>query len=802
MKEWFYRLIGWIMVLEGFLLGGDLYSNRLAEGGFLHSGYSAADLILLFGAVLGILSLGSILLRRALRETFIKEVNELLKNEKWFIGLLITFGLLLYEAFQDFLFLRAEIDLVHYEGYQIFLIGHLSLLVWLFLGSIQVLLAAIVHRWELIKNWLVNLLKKKAFYVFVILAGLILIGSSLGIGDIFSSPQGQGFNKLNAPLLGIQVLIISLVLLLVTGLLNKLKERWTWMSVFKRDAVIMVLLVVITFSIWITIPIGEKTFTDLPQPPNYQFYPTSDSLYYEQGAYQFMVGNGIMANNHVGYPIYLAILHLIGGEGYEDILPLQIALISLIPMLLYKLTATLHTRFSGLVVSFLYIIRDSNAMRLGEHITLSNSAELMTEPLSAFGAILFSTLLIVWLQNPRKNQLLPLLSGGVMGWMVLIRVEVLAMIPMIGLIMLIYFRKDLKLWLRSIVLVGMGVVFLAGPWMIYSYTLTGSAQSMLLGEGHHLVKTIRDFQNENPNRKDQSELFPHHLANNLLQHVYYLPSNYQPLLTFASVPDLVRGNKVNTDMEGDNFSEKYLERYVRSLPYWWKGEWDGHLAPRSILPVLGSIALLVLGCSQIKKTKLWLAGLLGGLILTYAALYAAIGQSGGRFILIIDWISIVFYGLGLAWVLRKAAGYAGLGEPGDWWLNEEITAEADRKFRLYLSPVFISTSLLLFVIGLAHPLSVEWIPTRYTQEGLEERLSQVSLIEENLPAEGEQVVVYGKAIYPRFFEAGDHMADHRWGTVPESSYPRVEFYLVGTENTWAALPGEEGVEFFPHSVRF
>lgn len=155
--------------------------------------------------------------------------------------------------------------------------------------------------------------------------------------------------------------------------------------------------------------------------------------------------------------------------------------------------------------------------------------------------------------------------------------------------------------------------------------------------------------------------------------------------------------------------------------------------------------------------------------------------------------------MGLAWVLRKAAGYAGLGEPGDWWLNEEITAEADRKFRLYLSPVFISTSLLLFVIGLAHPLSVEWIPTRYTQEGLEERLSQVSLIEENLPAEGEQVVVYGKAIYPRFFEAGDHMADHRWGTVPESSYPRVEFYLVGTENTWAALPGEEGVEFFPHS---
>ena len=41
------------------------------------------------------------------------------------------------------------------------------------------------------------------------------------------------------------------------------------------------------------------------------------------------------------------------------------------------------------------------------------------------------------------------------------------------------------------------------------------------------------------------------------------------------------------------------------------------------------------------------------------------------------------------------------------------------------------------------------------------------------------------------------MVDHRRGTVPDFSYERVEFYLVGTENTWGALPGE--VEFFPHA---
>ena len=60
-------------------------------------------------------------------------------------------------------------------------------------------------------------------------------------------------------------------------------------------------------------------------------------------------------------------------------------------------------------------------------------------------------------------------------------------------------------------------------------------------------------------------------------------------------------------------------------------------------------------------------------------------------------------------------------------------------------------------------------------------------------------ILYGKANYPRYFEAGDRMSDNRSGLIPDYSYPRIEFYLVGPENNWVALPLEDAAEYFPHS---
>lgn len=322
---------------------------------------------------------------------------------------------------------------------------------------------------------------------------------------------------------------------------------------------------------------------------------------------------------------------------------------------------------------------------------------------------------------------------------------------------------------------------------------------MLLDEAHQLSRIAEDFSGDHPTgQKDRSDLFPHHLANNLVQNLFYLPSNHQPLLTFASLPDLFKSVEKIDDLEGDSFSEKYLERYVRSLPYWWKGEWNGHIAPRSYLPILGSLLLIVIGCSRIDKRKTWLAGLLGGLVLTHSILYAAVGQSGGRFIIIINWISIVFYGVGLTWLLIKIVGLLGVGEIRGWWIEESQPTASKEVFIKEPILQYLVVGLLLLIAGLAHPLTVEFLPERYTEKGLTERLSQVGLSDRLDNVIEEQVIIYGKALYPRYFVPGERMVDHRRGTIPDFSIKRTEFYIVGTNNVWAAVPGDQGKEYFPH----
>ncbi len=42
------------------------------------------------------------------------------------------------------------------------------------------------------------------------------------------------------------------------------------------------------------------------------------------------------------------------------------------------------------------------------------------------------------------------------------------------------------------------------------------------------------------------------------------------------------------------------------------------------------------------------------------------------------------------------------------------------------------------------------------------------------------------------------MTDDRDWSIPDYSYARMEFYLVGLRNTWVNLPLETSIEVFPH----
>jgi hypothetical protein len=808
-----FRILFCLFSIEGLILSSALYGSRLPEGGLLGSGFSSINLVLLFGVLAG--TLGSIVLVIVprLSNDISKRFARFLDNDHKFIWLLVGCFLILYESIQDILFLQADIEPIHYQGYRVFIEEHFMLLWGAFFISLQLIIFVFIQRWSIIKSWLNKLSASKVFYAFVFLGIFIIAVSASGLGAIIASARFPGFIVLSVPILGIQVLFVLLGILLLAFLnkIFKFKLNWEWFD--NRDWILMVIIGLVAYSAWISVPIGASAFTDIQRPPNFEFYPTSDALHFDQGAHQILVGNGFKNYSHVGFQLYLAVLHWLAGDSYQQVLPLQLAVLCLIPMLLYRLTSLLNNRTAGILISTLYIIRARNGIFLGEHVTNPSVFDLMSEPYGALGVILVSTLFVSWFLKPAQHRIYPLLMGGLIAFTAFIRAESLALFPIILVFIIYRLRHSHQAWIKEIISSGLGFVLIVGPVLISQFYTTRSPEVLLFGKAQNFEWALPHYQSEknseqSENRSDLSDIYPYHVLNNILQYVIYLPSNHQPFLTIASLPDLIAGDSQLADMEGDSFSEKYLERYIRSLPFWWRGEWNGSLAPRSYLPVLGTLLLITVGFSKVTNKKRLLVIALIGFLVVHSLVYSFIGQSGGRFIQMMDWIPLVLYSIGLSWILGVMFKYFSLERPEFLWSEMLSPAEENQIYQPINYRKYLLTSFILLVIGLSFPAVDQWALQRYTSDSLDAIVSQIAGIyvydEEGISADLSEFtdlrVVYGKALYPRFFKAGKRMDDTRSGSTPDFSSRRTEFFLVGTENIWVSLPAGVEIGVIPHGA--
>jgi hypothetical protein len=177
--------------------------------------------------------------------------------------------------------------------------------------------------------------------------------------------------------------------------------------------------------------------------------------------------------------------------------------------------------------------------------------------------------------------------------------------------------------------------------------------------------------------------------------------------------------------------------------------------------------------------------------------------SGNRFITAVEWIPLLFYGIGITELVTELLSQK-FGFPKDVLLNEEgipdslLPSLTSKKAK---TGNFISVTILFIGLGLAPTVLEDRIPTRYTEERLTLRMNELALLLdsdrtnnsclENLYQAERGDFLYGQALYPRFLELGEVDADRRDGRVPEPYGSRVDFYLVGETSTWASLPQED-----------
>jgi hypothetical protein len=664
----------------------------------------------------------------------------------------------------------------------------------------------------------------------------------MGVGYQGKAESPGLFLPATVPLIGVQVAVVVIIFIGLNKARKWFVQRFPKSSsLFQKEVFNITILWAVTFLLWISVPVEPNYFIDTPRPPNYEFYLMSDSLDYEIGATSLLAGKGF--SNIVYHPMYVlfyGLLHILAGGQYIKLVNLQVAVLSVVPVMIYLITKTMQNRQIGFFVAGLVILRERNKLLLMENVSGPNVKMIMTEMLTVLCLLISIYLVMKWFHDRRITYLI--LAGGFLGISWLIRVELLTLTPVYLMGLTVFSTNDRRKWIKRILLFIMGVAIVISPWMYRNWQRTGVVYIDKYQKIRNMFRDLPEWFNFQPEGlrsdpkyaleivhtsvsdgsiKNQSpvpvwdpvmnyvDYFPadrgfqvpgflDHFANDFMQLFFILPSGHHTMLILDGLVDYdPSGGGVSLSKHGF-FSDIYLWKHVRGLPYYWT-EWQGEYTVRSIFPVLLSVILVSVGIRTLWDEEPFSVLLLILSLLFYILGYSIYGSSGGRYIQVVDWIPIVFYGVGLIRIIpdRLCCGQVE---------NEQEKREGSEKQPSSLNGKG-TIMLVVFVIafiGLALPLSELVFPDQYTEQILRSKVK--SLIRESQEPDssfgnqmGEEtfssdVIAYGETVFPRYYLAGERMEDDRFGTIPDYTYSRIEFYLVGTEKTWVNIPLEKPVD--------
>ena len=822
-KRWLRVFLGISFLESGIFFYLQLLNLReLAELKPIFSSFNIITLVFLGLIMLGILTIAILDLRGPSVRYKLARIAE---EEHLFWGVLGLFSLIFIESGQNLLFLRAELpDII----YPFFLSENSIIFQWALIISLQALIF-MVGIWfksrkskdniKIDLNWKIGI-----GLVFLILLILVVSGTGFISRSVNIVDHGGTFDTTNAPLPMIQVGFIWLALTAAWLLQKRFLPHW---KVTKSEIVKSLLIITIiwaaAFLIWSNVPVTPNYFVDEIRAPNDQHNPISDSIFYETQAQRLLNGEGFYENvQHPLYGYFLSGLHLVGGDHYEDIYLLQIAILAIIPVLVFKLTSLMLSPFAGWLTSFLFIAREYNALILGDSITITNVQLIMTEMIAQLGVILVVYLMLTWIKQPERSRKgLPVLIGSVIGLLALLRVELLSLALVFVLVGLILEWGNWKKWILNSLVMVSTVLLLTVPWMARNWQVTGY---FYLDKRNFLLREIQVYTNlfsetdQSPSLElDQEVADPdqislskvqkifYHSKSSLSESVLYLPSNHHPLGGIDNYLVLNLANRKIRFEKGVMFSDSYLTAYIKTLPYW-SMNWDGSIVLRTLLPMCFVMLLMFQGFLLVWERNRLVALTPIFVLFSHILVYSLFSRSGGRFIQVVDWITLVYFSLGLTW-LSHTLGLA-LGWNAD---DSQIMGERpdpagspiDNKSLSGINPGVMVGAVVAILIGFSMPIAEAVIPEKYTAQEFTIRLETINpqILDQDsfqIMEEGNPGWVMGKAIYPGYFRAGKELLDDRNGRVPDGSISRLDFYLIGMENIWVSIPLDAAPEYFPH----
>jgi len=666
----------------------------------------------------------------------------------------------------------------------------------------------------------------------------LLVGLDSSHFGFANSQNGNGnFRLTGFPVLDYQVFLVWL-LVFVSTLLTLWTNR-TWLkekevSPLLIDFLVGCALFLSAFFLWRNAPIIANAFIDKPRPPNLEFFPNLDAVIYDRtalsllatGKLQTYIGSGdaLWIGRRPLLAVFLAGLHWLSGGDYSQLIMFQLAVFALLPVLVYLFTKTLHNRYSGMLTAGIVIVRNLNGVWLQEDVWGGTSVQMLMSDIPAMMfAVLFLYLGLLWIKNPNRGFFYPLICGAVLGLGMLIRQELIVMLPVVGLVAFLVYRKRFGWLVGRLSLMLAGLVIVITPWMTRNYLVTGKVYLDKPGKAIDRISETISAINRKTHETGQENLIPaadsgpdesqdtpesataftamaNHYANAIPQVFLYLPSN--PV--FLEVDYLWR--LANQNLERNYGGIVYSPySYAKSLDYWWWNQWNGKIDSKSWIPLAVNLLLISVGIFHVWKKERWSVFIPIFALIGMISAYVIIRGSGGRWLQTVDWVSAMFLSVGLVAFTRSCYSFISgkeeeiLDEMDDFEFSDETkSGKTDWGLVVLVVLVLVGSSPAIAEISLPNQY-----PVSARDERLEELLEPISsplsvgeiiLLSEFLDQGGE--VLYGRALYPRYFPPDGALMTLNQTLFPSST----TFTIAGPELNFVVLPRLEAPTLFPQGA--
>jgi 4-amino-4-deoxy-L-arabinose transferase-like glycosyltransferase len=840
-----------LALLQVVLATALLLQDTSATGSQLILGFSLARLAII-GLFLCLFALFTWLLIRSWTnptwtQRQIEKIQSLPQRPKVYGSLLIICGLVMLASFYT-ISLTPELTEPFTDALFTRLLPFTILLAGL---SAQTLIVLLLVRFNLNRRnqWQGN----AVFWLALVIFGLIFVfWGWVSRTSLRTESAITGWNDLGAPVLGTQVFLAWLAGMATWGLIifwPHLAERFPGLQKLKPnhlqffDAIMILCLWGGTILLWYNTPTTSSYFLSVPRPPNNESYPSSDALLYDLSAQSLINGQGLQFANEIFVrrpvlAVFFTFLHALGGQNTSAVIFWQIVFLAVTPVFVYLLGKSLHSRMAGIIAAVLVALRGANAIALASSITTSHAKILMADLPAMLVMVIFLYATVRWLQNGSKN--LALFAGGMLGVAILIRPELGAAILAVILISFLVYRarsmgtSTLRQWLVSFLLFTLGIALVVAPWVYRNWSLTGL---IFLDTPTYRTDWLQDryqisppmpVPTVSPASQPQSSIERRYItaplqvtpvSASVAQVPTVSPDSGKPNSTAATsekitnVARFVSAHYLNSQMQifltlpttfrpFDSLAAFMVHRsperlwteccsalnYIRRLPYWHK--WYGDIPTQAVVLLAINLVLIALGIQQSWKRNRW-TGLLPAVLVFFHLLVNALARnSGGRYILTVDWIGMLYFSFGLAGASVWAVNLFTKerlpleADPG----HGSIPAESNIPDTYILrSPQFYLLVILLLAIGSLAPVLEKTIPPRFTQQ-TQSQMMNLLLDSPDLSAEQRQgllnllkaniFVSVGRALYPRYYQAGQGEPGSPDPLEPKD-YPRLGFYLVG-----------------------